>query len=544
MVTKAAGSGHFRPIKLPADASTLALGPDPCHCVADTELDNRYNILRAEEHARFEGKCGPEWSTDVARRPENAERNRYPSVVPWDHSRVKLPVKDGENDYINASWIELGSRTYIASQGPLQSTVPDFWQMVYAYGGEPAVVIMLTPLHEHAVEKCAKYWPDSKSVPVEIPAGGRFKFGLTTHLESVHKSDKYHISTFKLQPTDTSMPARTVQHVYYHSWLDYSKPDMDADLREIVHIVNNRLRNRASPLIVHCSAGIGRTGTFIAMDALLSRIDTDIVPAIMPRIVPLWRADQRVLQFRDSLFTGMADHHSDTEETAPRLSKFDVKAQSTAASLATLQTSTAEPSQRPGPRESKLSQALAREAPAAAMNGNANTISEDADEEDNLEPEAPASSAKTGPPIKKVAPTVTSVSPEVFSQTPNTIDVVDWYKIEDPVMSAIRTIRMQRPKMVQGKQQLGYIYDQFEVGQQLARATFQDNQLRSRSSTFNSVNSTSSAQAATPSSSSSSRSRQHRFLSLIGVRRSSNSSKSDQETSPSSHHRKLFSLHR
>ena len=118
------------PRNLPVDASARAANAEACHCVADTVLENRYNTLRAEEHARRDGKCGPEWQTLIANLPDNGPRNRYNSIVPWDHSRVILPVIPGENDYINASWVELGSRTYIATQGPLNSTIDDFWQMV------------------------------------------------------------------------------------------------------------------------------------------------------------------------------------------------------------------------------------------------------------------------------------------------------------------------------------------------------------------------------------------------------------------------------
>lgn len=567
--------GTFRVQKLPIDASTLALHNDACHCVADAELENRYNTLRAEEHARKEGKCGPEWSCEIATRPENKKRNRYPSVLPWDHSRVLLPVHEGENDYINASWVQLGSRTYIATQGPLPSTTHAFWQMVYAYGGEPSVIIMLTPLYEHSVEKSAKYWPDSKQHPVVLPVEAGFKFGLTISLISFHKNEQYHYSTFKVVPSDKSMPERLVHHLYYFSWLDYSKPNADADLRSLIHLVNNQLRNRASPPIVHCSAGIGRTGTFIALDALLTRIDTDIFPVAIPRVCPVWKGPQQVIQFRQSLFTGAEDHYVESDSGSPLLSKFDVKSGSVANSIRShpnnpaqmgplaekFDSETGSTSKRLVPPELKeqhsyltaaLAQKKAGEKPleedspgttaggdllenedqnnciACGDDGGSTTFENQEtetelcsvgvpDDEVSAAENSPPrkSSALSGPVIRKVAAKITSVAPEVFSETPSRVDVLNWYDPQDPVMSAIRTMRKQRPKMVQGKQQLGYIYDQFEVGQQLARATHQPNQVLRRRSTVSSIISSHViGSGETPR-----QTPKHSFLSLVGLRR-------------------------
>lgn len=567
--------GNFRAQKLPIDASSLALHNDACHCVADAELENRYNTLRAEEHARREGKCGPEWNCEIATRPENKERNRYPSVVPWDHSRVILPVEEGGNDYINASWVQMGSRTYIATQGPLPSTIHAFWQMVYAYGGEPSVIIMLTPLYEHSVEKSAKYWPDSKQHPVVLPREAGFRFGLTVSLVSFHKSEQYHLSTFKVTPSDRSMPERLVHHVYYFSWLDYSKPNADADLRSLIHLVNNQLRNRASPPIVHCSAGIGRTGTFIALDALLTRIDTDILPVAIPRICPVWKGPQDIIQFRESLFTGAEDHYVESDSGSPLLSKFDVRSGSVANSIKSQPNHVVQA----GPLEEKdnaeLSDTFKRSSPtnpqtsysllAAALSetkkgqetpetvigddlldcdeksdcvvcgGDGSDTAFENSEKQGLDSEScgdvepdgvveaaenllpQQSSALSGPVIRKVAAKITSVAPEVFSETPSRVDVLRWYDPQDPVMSAIRTMRKQRPKMVQGKQQLGYIYDQFEVGQQFARATHQPNQVTRRKSTISSTASSPGAfSGGTPR-----HSPKHDFLAMVGLRRPS-----------------------
>lgn len=518
------------PPKLPTDQSVLARQTDTCHCVADAELDNRYNVLRAEEHARQQGKCGPQWSAEAANAEENKPRNRYASVVPWDHSRVLLPVEEGENDYINASWVELGSRTYIATQGPLPSTVHDFWQMVYAYGGDPAIIIMLTALHEHSVEKCAKYWPDSKGNPVSFNQERGFKFGLTVTLDKKHaKNEQYQWTTFTLTPSDPNYPPKTVQHIYYHTWLDLNKPNADADLRALIHLVNNELRNPAAPQIVHCSAGIGRTGTFIAIDALLSTIDVSIRPGVMPKIVPLWKGNTRQLEFRRNPFTGATDLRGSLAGKSRFLSNFDVS-----------QAASNPPSLKAVPPGSAMnsgagSRANSEHARSVHHNGNIMQPPNEADEDEiapdqvakdrdntadtlasvrsththdtevpihpktaefydagsttandtrkdslpdlsgSQDQEKEQGSAKSGPVIRKVAAKITSVDNKVFLETPFKVDVLNWFENDDPVMSTVRTMRKQRPKMVQGKQQLGYIYDQFEVGQQLARVTDRNN---------------------------------------------------------------------
>lgn len=504
---------------LPQDLSDK--GPEFCHCVADVILENRYNLLRAEEHARIEGKCGPQWTREVSERTENLDRNRYASVRPWDHSRVLLPVEKGENDYINASWIQLGSRIYIAAQGPLHSTVGDFWHMVYAYGGEPALIVMLTPLYEHAVEKCSKYWPDSKQEPRVFPAGRGFKFGFKISLEDTKQYSHYTWSSFQLIPDDGVHPSRKVNHVYYHSWLDYSKPNADADLHSLIHFINNKLRNPGSPPIIHCSAGIGRTGTFIASDALMAKVDLSVETSYAPEQSPIWIGSQNELAYRPTLFTGPKGHHSiSSGPNSPinMLSKYDVSSATSLKSQSRLstQSETRYPAadrklhdiptdkipvpQEATPRKSVLSEAIQHSTHGElhpleesiedqevcdcdpVLNGDAAPSTDKKDDpEASVTPtgkKAGASSASSasqtalrGPPISHIKARTVEVAPEELRETPETLNVFNWFDPADPVMSCIRCMRKQRPKMVQGKQQLGFIYDQFEVSLQLSRVS-------------------------------------------------------------------------
>lgn len=539
---------------------------DDCHILSDVELERRYNILRAEEHARTGGKCGPEWSRQVGLDPNNKDRNRYSNIIPWDHSRVRLPVNDGANDYINASWIQLGAHTYIASQGPLASTSAHFWQMVYAYGGDPATVVMLTPVYEHVVEKCARYWPSDKNADTfYAKEQGDFEFGLHLKLEKKSENEHYTYSQFKLTPDDPNHPTHTIHHLYYNTWLDYSKPNADADIRALIQLVNNSLKNPGAPLVVHCSAGIGRTGTFIAIDALLSKVDTDIRLPNFPKVSPVWKEDIKEITDKNSPFDGERDHHDTTTPIdAGHLNPLSIIAQRSPSFVASSTPSESEipdPSSRrrssvlyesvrasdlplnvleeasteentPAPESaiaddsddcrgsvprmllfgskkvadvpaitvSSLSSAL--KASKSAMNGRRNgfltnggdlsesnsttstdvtSLSTAASSVGGSAKTGPvlAGSAKTGPllagsaksgPVLVNRPSQIVLSDEFFQEKPNDIDVIEWFDHEDPVMAAVRCMRKQRPKMVQGKQQLGYIYDQLEIAQQLSKA--------------------------------------------------------------------------
>lgn len=507
---------------LPEDPSGKS--QERCHCVADVLLENRYNLLRAEEHARFEGKCGPLWSREVSERPENADRNRYASVRPWDHSRVILPIEDNENDYIDASWIQLGSRVYIAAQGPLPSTVGDFWHMVYAYGGEPSLIVMLTPLYEHSIEKCSKYWPDSKNEPRVIHAERGFHFGFDIHLVGSKEYENYTWSTLRIVPSDASRPSRTVNHVYYHSWLDYSKPNANSDLHSLIHFLNNDLRNPGAPPIVHCSAGIGRTGTFIATDALMAKVDISIEPCYGPENGPVWRCPPSQFAYRPTLFSIHKDTHrgssgNGSPNTINMLSKYDLSSTKSLKSQSVVSVNSNDNNneagdiptdKRPVPkrsavRKSALSEAIKRSEPDTqplqelvedqescdcdvpsqskarkATNTEPSTES-GVEEKTKLEANEGSSaqpsgvSALRGPPIKHIKARTVEVAPEELRETPETIDVNKWFDPSDPVMSCVRCMRKQRPKMVQGKEQLGYIYDQFEVSLQLSRVSIDNN---------------------------------------------------------------------
>ncbi|XP_060599171.1 tyrosine-protein phosphatase 10D-like [Ruditapes philippinarum] len=195
-------------------------------------------------------------------------KNRYTNILPFDHSRVKLrPSDDIEgSDYINANYIPgyTSRREYIATQGPMQATFDDFWRMVWEQNVD--TIVMLTKLMEKGRHKCDKYWPDLGE-PV-------FYGDLVVSLQSESNLSDYTIKIFEIKMKEER---KMVRHFSYLKWPDMGCPETPELLLEFVKAVkqySNQEKNKSStgPTIVHCSAGVGRTGTFIAVDYLLQHI--------------------------------------------------------------------------------------------------------------------------------------------------------------------------------------------------------------------------------------------------------------------------------
>ncbi|XP_030368581.1 receptor-type tyrosine-protein phosphatase kappa-like isoform X3 [Strigops habroptila] len=189
----------------------------------------------------------------------NQSKNRYKSIIPYDHCRVVLQPSDTGNGYINASYVDSyrSPRFFIAAQGPLPGTVMDFWQMVWQE--KTSVIVMLTGLVEQNKTKCEQYWPEQEQVYGDFTVtlhNTRTTTGLVTRI-------------FSLQKAGCALP-RVVEQFHYLLWPDHGVPRNSAQLLCLVDVVNKRASEApAGPVLVHCSAGIGRTGTFIALDFLL-----------------------------------------------------------------------------------------------------------------------------------------------------------------------------------------------------------------------------------------------------------------------------------
>ncbi|KAL0839046.1 hypothetical protein ABMA28_017033 [Loxostege sticticalis] len=229
----------------------------------------------------------PDEPSNVAKAPHNLNKNRYRDIAPYDSTRVIL--KNGPTgDYINASYINMEIPnsdlvlTYIATQGPLASTVGDFWQMVWE--SESSLVVMLTVLAERGRAKCHQYWPKLGAAPLKATSS----LTVTTTSEE----NWGHYTRREMCLKDNNGASRVVTQLQYTAWPDHGVPDDSAAFIRFTQLCSELRNHRAviptvvqepdpeeerlldPPLIVHCSAGVGRTGALILAETaieLLSR---------------------------------------------------------------------------------------------------------------------------------------------------------------------------------------------------------------------------------------------------------------------------------
>ncbi|XP_076839573.1 uncharacterized protein LOC143484634 isoform X2 [Brachyhypopomus gauderio] len=194
----------------------------------------------------------------------NKPKNRYANVIAYDHSRVILAPIDGiaGSDYINANYID-GYRkqnAYIATQGPLPETFGDFWRMVWEQ--RAATVVMMTRLEEKSRIKCDQYWPSR----------GTETYGMTqvTLLDTIELAT-YCVRVFSLHKNGSS-EKREVRQFQFTAWPDHGVPEYPTPFLAFLRRVKPCNPPDAGPIIAHCSAGVGRTGYFIVIDAMLERI--------------------------------------------------------------------------------------------------------------------------------------------------------------------------------------------------------------------------------------------------------------------------------
>ncbi|XP_023118336.2 tyrosine-protein phosphatase non-receptor type 3 isoform X1 [Amphiprion ocellaris] len=206
----------------------------------------------------------PGMTLSCARLPENTDKNRYKDVLPYDATRVVL---QGQEDYINASHVTVAPPVsgvclrYVAAQGPLPQTCTHFWQSVWEQ--RTHTIIMLTTLTERGRTKCHQYWPH----PPEVKDYGPMR--VKCHSEECNLA--YVTRQFTLTHTQLG-EERAVTHLQYVAWPDHGVPDDPSDFLLFISSVRERRRGD-EPLMVHCSAGIGRTGVLITMETALTLLD-------------------------------------------------------------------------------------------------------------------------------------------------------------------------------------------------------------------------------------------------------------------------------
>ncbi|XP_058254897.1 tyrosine-protein phosphatase non-receptor type 21 isoform X1 [Hemibagrus wyckioides] len=224
-------------------------------------------------------KKWPSSECSIAQLPENAERNRFQDVLPYDDTRVELvPTKENNTGYINASHIKLtigGEEwNYIAAQGPLPNTCQDFWQMVWEQG--VAIIAMVTAEEEGGREKSFRYWPRLGSRHNTVTYG---RFKITTRFRT--DSGCYATTGLKIKHLLTGQE-RTVWHLQYTDWPDHSCPEdfkgFLAYLEEIQSVRRHTNstsdpKNTNPPVLVHCSAGVGRSGVVILSEIMVACLE-------------------------------------------------------------------------------------------------------------------------------------------------------------------------------------------------------------------------------------------------------------------------------
>uniref|UniRef100_A0A8C3JF88 Receptor-type tyrosine-protein phosphatase N2 n=1 Tax=Calidris pygmaea TaxID=425635 RepID=A0A8C3JF88_9CHAR len=265
------------PIPSPsARSSTSSWCEEPVQ--SNMDISTGHMILSyMEDHLKNKNRLEKEWealcayqaepnATTVAQQEENIQKNRSRAVVPYDHSRICLKGENSHDnsDYINASPImdhDPRNPAYIATQGPLPATVADFWQMVWENGC--VVIVMLTPLAENGVKQCYHYWPDEGSNLYHI---------YEVNLVSEHIwCEDFLVRSFYLKNLQTN-ETRTVTQFHFLSWNDQRVPASTRSLLDFRRKVNKCYRGRSCPVVVHCSDGAGRSGTYILIDMVLNKM--------------------------------------------------------------------------------------------------------------------------------------------------------------------------------------------------------------------------------------------------------------------------------
>ncbi|XP_061268213.1 receptor-type tyrosine-protein phosphatase F isoform X7 [Bos javanicus] len=234
-----------------------------------TDLADNIERLKANDGLKFSQEYesidpGQQFTWENSNLEVNKPKNRYANVIAYDHSRVILTSIDGVpgSDYINANYID-GYRkqnAYIATQGPLPETMGDFWRMVWEQ--RTATVVMMTRLEEKSRVKCDQYWP----------ARGTETYGLiqVTLLDTVELAT-YTVRTFALYKSGSS-EKRELRQFQFMAWPDHGVPEYPTPILAFLRRVKACNPLDAGPMVVHCSAGVGRTGCFIVIDAMLERM--------------------------------------------------------------------------------------------------------------------------------------------------------------------------------------------------------------------------------------------------------------------------------
>uniref|UniRef100_A0A6B2L976 Protein-tyrosine-phosphatase n=1 Tax=Arcella intermedia TaxID=1963864 RepID=A0A6B2L976_9EUKA len=220
-------------------------------------FDVEFNFI--EERSKQIQKATP---CTEAEQPYNVDKNRWPDVLPPDSTRVRLNPIPGVigSDYINASFIMSSNgdkQGYVCSQGPMENTIDDFWRLVWDH--KIRVFSMLTKEVEKNQVKSARYWPSEKDKPTVY---GKIEVTLISENQI---EDEFIIREFTVIHQENLDDKRSMIHFQYTGWPDHGIPSNTKHFIDLMDRVDTAIKERGGPIGLHCSAGIGRTGTFCAV---------------------------------------------------------------------------------------------------------------------------------------------------------------------------------------------------------------------------------------------------------------------------------------
>ncbi|XP_038601297.1 receptor-type tyrosine-protein phosphatase C isoform X1 [Tachyglossus aculeatus] len=224
------------------------------------------------------------FSIKDARKSFNQNKNRYVDILPYDYNRVELSEVNGDvgSDYINASYVDgfKEPRKYIAAQGPKDETVDDFWRMIWER--KVTIIVMVTRCEEGNRNKCAEYWPT-------VEENSNTYGEIVVKISDYKRCPDYVIQKFNITNKREKTAGRDVTHIQFTSWPDHGVPEEPHLLLKLRRRVNAFSNFFSGPIVVHCSAGVGRTGTYIGIDAMLEGLEAENQVDVYGYVVKLRR---------------------------------------------------------------------------------------------------------------------------------------------------------------------------------------------------------------------------------------------------------------